>query len=355
MARRFSLNPRRVALSGYSMGGYGTYKLGIAVARPVRPRLHHRRAHPVAARGCRPTRPPQGQSTNSNLVLENARWVPFLNWAGTVDESVPYVGAPRAAGALRRAGAAQPAVELRRRPLHARGDRRVGGRARLPRARARQARPAAGGLRVHARRRPAARSGWCTTTPTGSRALRVRDRSGDPRTDPARGEVSARSRAFGVGAPVTRQVSLPLQGDPLPTAIEGTEWARLPRRRKANALALRLENVRSLRVDGRRARLRGRPLPEGLDRQRRSRAGPAVPAAASRRPGRGRGTSCGPGQRAAGRGRVPARRDPAGDRRPPQLRDLLDRQSFTDDRRPPTGRARPIANADRRRCRTGSR
>ena len=29
LARRFRLDPTRVALSGYSMGGYGTYKLGL--------------------------------------------------------------------------------------------------------------------------------------------------------------------------------------------------------------------------------------------------------------------------------------------------------------------------------------
>ena len=29
LARRFRLDPTRVALSGYSMGGYGTYKLGM--------------------------------------------------------------------------------------------------------------------------------------------------------------------------------------------------------------------------------------------------------------------------------------------------------------------------------------
>ena len=111
--------------------------------------------------------------------------------------------------------------------------------------------------------------------------------------------MSARSAAFGVGAPSTRQVSLPLQGDPLPTAIEGTEWARLPRRRKANALALRLENVRSLRVDGRRARLRGdRCLKVSIVSDGAARVRLALPLPRGARVAVG--TSCGPGQRAAG-------------------------------------------------------
>ena len=255
VARRFSLSPRSVALSGYSMGGYGTFKLGTQW-----PDLFGRAFTTVGPPGRRawvpPNPPTEGQSTNSNLVLENARWVPFLNWAGTADESVPYAG-------LRAQQARFDALGLRSQlwsfaVAHltlAAIDEWAAARDFLARARVKRDPPrvdyafmpdadrrALGLVHDHAY--------WVSR-------LRVRDRSGDPRTDPARGEVSARSRAFGVGAPVTRKVSLPLQGNPLPTAIEGTEWARLPRRRKANALALRLQNVRSLRVDGRRARLRG--------------------------------------------------------------------------------------------------
>ena len=57
LARRFTLDPRRVAISGYSMGGYGTYKLGVewpdCSVAPSPPS-----ARPVTGPGCRRIRPP---------------------------------------------------------------------------------------------------------------------------------------------------------------------------------------------------------------------------------------------------------------------------------------------------------
>ena len=312
VARRFSLNPRSVALSGYSMGGYGTFKLGTQW-----PDLFGRAFTTVGPPGRRawvpPNPPTEGQSTNSNLVLENARWVPFLNWAGTADESVPYAG-------LRAQQARFDALGLRSQlwsfaVAHltlAAIDEWAAARDFLARARVKRDPPrvdyafmpdadrrALGLVHDHAY--------WVSR-------LRVRDRSGDPRTDPARGEVSARSRAFGVGAPVTRRVSLPLQGNPLPTAIEGTEWARLPRRRKANALALRLENVRSLRVDGRRARLRGDRCLKVSIASDGAVERPALAAVRARCP-RGPRHPLWPGTAGRRRRGVPARRDPACRRR----------------------------------------
>ena len=88
--------------------------------------------------------------------------------------------------------------------------------------------------------------------------LRVRDARGDPATDPARGEVSAVSSAFGFAPdPVTKPVTSAGDGTPTPESVSGTEWARIPRRAKRNAIDLRLENTRRAHVDGRRARLRG--------------------------------------------------------------------------------------------------
>ena len=255
LARRFTLDPRRVAISGYSMGGYGTYKLGVEW-----PDLFGRAFTTVGPPGygawVPPNSPSAGQSTNSNLLLENARSLPYLNWAGTVDELVPYVG-------VRAQQARFDALGLRSQlwsfPVGhyqlAAVDQWAAARDFLGSARVER-----DPSRVDYALMPDADNaelGLVHDHAHWVSKLRVRDTSGDPVRDPARGEISARSLAFGQGDPVTRKVTTPPSGNPLPTAIEGTEWARIPRRRKRNALALRLENLRAARIDGRRARLKG--------------------------------------------------------------------------------------------------
>lgn len=104
--RHFSLDPDRVAISGYSMGGYGTYRLATRY-----PDLFGKALTEVAPPGegvWLPPAPPSGAgrgrwvpdrpgapATLTNLWLENARNVPFLNVAASADQLVPLLG-PRA-------------------------------------------------------------------------------------------------------------------------------------------------------------------------------------------------------------------------------------------------------------------
>ena len=261
VARNFDLDPESVALSGYSMGGYGTYKLGTQY-----PDLFGRAFTTVGPPGRGIWIPPapasNGQHTNSNLVLENARWVPYLNWAGARDELVPYPGVRAQQARFDRLslrsvletfpnyghfdlaiqdqwGAARDflgAARVKRDPSRV-------NYAFLPDA----DRPKLGLRHDHAY--------WVSR-------LRVRDRSGDPDTAPARGEIDVRSLAFGEGDPLTIRVTgAGGDGRPQPTTMEGTAWDRLRRLRKRNRLRVSLQNVRAATVDGRRARLRGnRPL-----------------------------------------------------------------------------------------------
>jgi hypothetical protein len=53
-------------------------------------------------------------------------------------------------------------------------------------------------------------------------------------------------------------VGSPGEDPPTPESVTGTEWQRIPRAPKRNALDLRLDNVRRAHVDGLRARLTGR-------------------------------------------------------------------------------------------------
>jgi hypothetical protein len=91
VARHLSLDPDRTAISGYSMGGYATYRLGTRY-----PDLFGKAFSQVAPPGdgiwVPPAPPTGGAHTNSNLWLENARNVPFLNVVASADELVPYPG-----------------------------------------------------------------------------------------------------------------------------------------------------------------------------------------------------------------------------------------------------------------------
>lgn len=289
VANRFALDPARSYLSGYSMGGYGTYKLGVEY-----PDLFARAFTTVGPPGLGiwvPPAPPQpgGEISNSNNLLENARWLPYMNWVAEQDELVPYPG-PTAQqnrfdelglrstletfqgdhftlAVLDEWGAAADFL----------GDRRVTrrpsrvGYAFMPGA----DRPALGLEHDHAY--------WVSR-------LRARNLRGDPQTDPARAELDAVSSAFGEGRPQTEPVigaGSPAEGRPSPSIIRGTRWTGLVDRPESNRLRLRLKNVAGALIDGRGAKLTGQrrlfvktksngsgrvrldlPLPAGADVQR---------------------------------------------------------------------------------------
>ena len=91
VASRYSLDPDRTALTGYSMGGYATYRLGT-----LYPDLFGKAMTIVGPPGdgiwIPPAPPTGGIETLSNLWLENARNLPYLNIVSTEDELVPIAG-----------------------------------------------------------------------------------------------------------------------------------------------------------------------------------------------------------------------------------------------------------------------
>ncbi|HEV2814970.1 MAG TPA: prolyl oligopeptidase family serine peptidase [Solirubrobacteraceae bacterium] len=94
VARRYRLAPEWTAISGYSMGGYGTYKFAtqfpdlFAAANPVvgPPSLG------ISATGEDST---GGDQTNTGFMLPSVRHIPFLMWVGSNDELVPISGTTR--------------------------------------------------------------------------------------------------------------------------------------------------------------------------------------------------------------------------------------------------------------------
>jgi pimeloyl-ACP methyl ester carboxylesterase len=91
VASHFTLDPDKAVVTGYSMGGYATYRLGT-----LYPDLFGKAFSVVGPPGDGiwvPPRPPTGGAeTLTNNWLENARNLPFMNLAGTSDELVPYAG-----------------------------------------------------------------------------------------------------------------------------------------------------------------------------------------------------------------------------------------------------------------------
>jgi hypothetical protein len=248
LARHFRLDPTRVALSGYSMGGYGTYKLGMqwpdlfgAAFTTVGP--------PVAS-GYLDTR----------QLIENARWLPYLNWAGRTDELVPY--------ALVRAQQ-QRFDDLGLRSqlwTYPGGHLDLAGRDEWEGARA---------FLVASVVQPDPRRVDYAFVPQADneRLGLVHDHaywiSHLRARTPARAEISAVSSVparrsgrggdlFGrAGDPITTPVTSADGHLPTPESVTGTDWNGFHPTPNRNALSLRLDNVRRAHIDGRRAGLRG--------------------------------------------------------------------------------------------------
>ncbi|MDT0277110.1 prolyl oligopeptidase family serine peptidase [Blastococcus goldschmidtiae] len=91
VAAHFALDPDRVALTGYSMGGYGTYRFAT-----LYPDLFGKAMTVVGPPGdgiwVPPAAPTGGIETLTNQWLENVRHIPFLNIAAVLDELVPIAG-----------------------------------------------------------------------------------------------------------------------------------------------------------------------------------------------------------------------------------------------------------------------
>ena len=258
VARQFSLDPDRAYIWGYSMGGYGTYRLG-----GLYPDLFASALTVVGPPGdgiwVPPAPPTGGAPTLSNLWLENVRNIPYMNLAAAEDELVPVVG-PRA----QNLGAPEQGI---------RGFEQLGYRYRfllfpaaehftlallgydLPRG------------RDHLGNAPVDRNPPHVTFAylPGSdapglglvhdHAYWVSDvRLADAESETAKGVVDARSRAFGVVDPLSEgtQDAGVMQ---LPYVETGRAWLPAEKAPAENALELQLQNIRTASINLRRARL----------------------------------------------------------------------------------------------------
>ncbi|MFL6624650.1 MAG: alpha/beta hydrolase-fold protein [Sulfurifustis sp.] len=91
VARNYRLDPALTSISGYSMGGYGTFKF--ATRYPdLFAKAHTVVGPPALGIWAPPASPTGGESTNTFNLLEGVRNIPFLMWVQVTDELVPYSG-----------------------------------------------------------------------------------------------------------------------------------------------------------------------------------------------------------------------------------------------------------------------
>ena len=250
VAHHYKLDPERTYPSGYSMGGYGTYKLASQYP-DLWAKAYTTVGPPANGIWLPPGEPSGGAATNSNLVLENVRWIPFMNWAEVTDELVPYTSVQAQLATFNAEGLRNelwsffPGEHFTLALLDQwDGARDFLGDATVVRDpwRVNYAfvpeadRPELGMVHDHAY--------WVSK-------LRVRDDSGAP----ARGEIDARSMVTGETDPITSPVVRPDPGPPVPSTVLGTDWTEGELGERLNKLVIDVENVASGEIDGARAKL----------------------------------------------------------------------------------------------------
>jgi hypothetical protein len=255
VAAHYKLDPDWAAISGYSMGGYGTYKFAtqypdlFAKGQPV--------VGPPALGVWLPPAPPEpgGDSSNTNNMLPSVRNVPFLIWDAVTDELVPYPGVVQQANTFDQLGYRyefdsfapaehltlaindqyQPAADflgttkVDRNPAHV--TYVVNPKMDFPEMGA-----------------PANHAYWLS-------GLTLRDSSGDA----PRGTVDVRSEGFGTGDPTalpTQHGAGALTGGTLPAIAytsQSRQWGPVPPALVRNRLDISAQNISALTIDPGRA------------------------------------------------------------------------------------------------------
>ena len=252
VARRYRLDPKKTAVTGYSMGGYGTYKFAtqfpdlFAAAQPTvgPPGIGVAGASEVAGSG-------------TTAMLPSVRHIPFMIWNGLEDELVPYPGILEHRQAFADLGyRALLRLVPHRRALHARDQRRVRPGRRLPGREEGRANPA----HVTYVRNPAMDFGKLGTKADGAYWVQGVKTAGD-----GLGTIDAFSKGLGRDddEPGTTQTSAGvLTGGLIPALaferqfVEVDEGGGAP---KADKLVLDAQNVSRIKVHVEQAKLSCHP------------------------------------------------------------------------------------------------
>jgi len=91
LARTYRLDPRRTAITGYSMGGFATYRLGLGYPDLFSQAISLAGPPGIGLRAARGVGGSSGErEMDTTPMVENARWLPYFIAHGTADELVPF-------------------------------------------------------------------------------------------------------------------------------------------------------------------------------------------------------------------------------------------------------------------------
>jgi pimeloyl-ACP methyl ester carboxylesterase len=254
IARHYRLNANLTTVSGYSMGGYGTFMF--ATRYPdLFGAAHASAAGPTFGYWFPPADPISGDATNMANMLPSLRHVPLMVWTQQLDEGLSSFGAHAAQQRLESLGYRHrvdtfPAAEHLTLYLHDNYQDSADflGDAAAQRNPARVTFVANPTMDFASRQLIADKAYWVS-------GIRVRDLASTPR-----GTVDAVSRAFGAAdavasAPQTRLGILLGKLVAQPYISQFLTWADPGSAPAADRLDISLRNVAALKIDMQRARL----------------------------------------------------------------------------------------------------
>jgi pimeloyl-ACP methyl ester carboxylesterase len=258
LAHSFTLDPERTVISGYSMGGYGSYKLGLSYPDLFAKALSLAGPPTCGIRVSGEVRTPssEGRCTDegdTTKLVGNARHVPFVIASGVLDELVPFTSILEQVDAF----------DARGYRYHAEYYPAEG---HIPYAAKDAFEPSARQLGRTTRETTAARVDY-TWFPNLARpelgigttgAYWLRDLTARDRGPTSTARVQAHSQALAEPlVEVVKEQRTDVPGDPSPALVTDQTWQRTGYAARSNALSLTLENVASLVVDARDAGLAG--------------------------------------------------------------------------------------------------
>ena len=256
LAHSFTLDPERTVISGYSMGGYGSYKLGLSYPDLFAKGMSLAGPPTCGIRVTGEVRAPsqEGRCTDEGDTSElvgNARHIPFVVASGVLDELVPFTSILEQVEEFDRRGYRYHAeyYPAEGHIPYAAKDAFAPSAAQLGRT-TREKAPA----RVEHTWFPHLSRPELGIGTTGAYWLReLTAREGGPAS---RAKVDAHSAALVEPlVDVVKTESADVPGDPSPAIVIDQTWQRTGYAPRRDALSLALENVGSLVVDGHRAGL----------------------------------------------------------------------------------------------------
>ncbi|MEH6999299.1 MAG: hypothetical protein V7542_12945 [Limnobacter sp.] len=249
-ANRFPMNSEQVTLSGYSAGGYDTYRLGLEY-----PDLFGSAFPIVAAVLPDVVSFLPGTQRNLQPMTGNARWIPYVAWNQITDQAAPTPGPQYTQLKFMELGLRiqQWAFLIGEHLYPAIADQWEAAVQHIG-----QGVVTRDPHRVDFTIAPSTWSEKYGLTPNHAywvSDMQIRDDTLLDSTQTARASISTTSLAFGKGDAATLPIAFTHAGSPSPAVVTGMRWLELNDTVAENRLIIRAQNLKSATIDVKRAKL----------------------------------------------------------------------------------------------------